>query len=122
MAPVSTPDVTVNRALGEIRLAGGGGIDFWSIDVTGRAARGRKYHLCLCDESAHDGGYPKDTLEAAIAPATIDYRGKIVLASPAGPRGVGDDSRRARFVSSIKLTLRLRRWLASARKPNLFLP
>jgi hypothetical protein len=35
----------------------------------------------LVDEAAHDEGYLKDTLEAAIAPATLDYKGKIVLAS-----------------------------------------
>jgi hypothetical protein len=82
------PGIMVNKALGEIRLSGGGAIDFWALDFTGRAARGRKYHLCLCDESAHDEGYLKDTLEAAIAPATLDYRGKIVLAStPAGLEG-----------------------------------
>jgi hypothetical protein len=80
--------LSVNRALGEIRLEGGGAIDFWSIDVTGRAARGRKYHLVLVDEAAHDEGYLKDTLEAAIAPATIDYKGRIVLAStPNGLEG-----------------------------------
>jgi hypothetical protein len=86
LAPL--PGLSVNRALGEIRLVGGGAIDFWSIDVTGRAARGRKYHLVLVDESAHDEGYLKDTLEAAIMPATLDYKGKIVLAStPNGLEG-----------------------------------
>ena len=73
---------------GEIRLDGGGSIDSWSIDVTGRAARGRKYHLVLVDEGAHDEGYLKGGLEAAIMPATLDYRGKVVLAStPNGPEG-----------------------------------
>jgi hypothetical protein len=82
------PGVQVNRTLGEIRLQGGGAIDAWSLDFTGRAARGRKYHLCLVDEAAHDGGYLKDTLEAAIAPATLDFKGKIVLAStPNGLEG-----------------------------------
>ena len=79
--------VQVNRTLGEIRLQGGGAIDAWSLDFTGRAARGRKYHSCLVDEAAHDGGYLKDTLEAAIAPATLDFKGKIVLAR-ARPTGL----------------------------------
>ena len=86
LAPL--PGLSVNRSLGEIRLEGGGAIDFWSVDVTGRAARGRKYHLVLVDESAHDEGYLKDTLEAAIMPATLDYKGKVVLAStPNGLEG-----------------------------------
>ena len=82
------PGVQVNRTLGEIRLPGGGAVDAWSLDFTGRAARGRKYHLCLVDEAAHDGGYLGATLEAAIAPATLDYKGKIVLSStPNGLEG-----------------------------------
>ena len=86
LAPL--PGLSVNRTLGEIRLQGGGAVDFWSVDVTGRAARGRKYHLVLVDESAHDEGYLKDTLEAAIMPATLDYKGKVVLAStPNGLEG-----------------------------------
>jgi hypothetical protein len=36
LAPL--PGVSVNRALGEIRLEGGGAVDFWSLDFTGRAA------------------------------------------------------------------------------------
>jgi hypothetical protein len=75
------PGVVINRTDKEIHLAGGGLVDFWSLDVTGRGGRGKGYHLCLVDESAHDEGYLKDTLELAIAPATIDYKGKIVLAS-----------------------------------------
>ena len=75
------PGVQVNRTLGEIRVPGGGAVDAWSLDFTGRAARGRKYHLCMVDEAGHDQDYLKDTLEAAIAPATLDYQGKIVLAS-----------------------------------------
>jgi hypothetical protein len=86
LAPL--PGLSVNRALGEVRLEGGGAVDFWSVDVTGRAARGRKYHLVQVDESAHDEGYLKDTLEAAIMPATLDYKGKVVLAStPNGLEG-----------------------------------
>jgi hypothetical protein len=82
------PGLSVNRALGEIRLEGSGAIDFWSIDVTGRAARGRKYHLALVDEAAHDEGYLKSTLEAAITPALLDFKGKVVLAStPNGLEG-----------------------------------
>jgi hypothetical protein len=86
LAPL--PGVSTNKALGEVRLEGGGAIDFWSIDVTGRAARGRKYHLALVDEAAHDEGYLKNTLEAAITPALLDYKGKVVLAStPNGLEG-----------------------------------
>jgi hypothetical protein len=82
------PGVQVNRTLGEIRPPGGGALDAWSLDFTGRAARGRRYHICLVDEAAHDGGYLAATLEAAIAPATLDYKGKIVLSStPNGLEG-----------------------------------
>jgi hypothetical protein len=88
LALAHLPGLSVNRALGEIRLEGGGAIDFWSIDVTGRAARGRKYHLALVDEAAHDEGYLKSTLEAAITPALLDFKGKVVLAStPNGLEG-----------------------------------
>jgi hypothetical protein len=59
-----------------------------SIDVTGRVARGKAFHLCLIDESAHDEGYLKEALEAAITPSLLDYQGKLVLAStPAGLEG-----------------------------------
>jgi hypothetical protein len=88
LALVHLPNVQINRSLNEIRLEGGGAIDGWSLDFTGRAARGRKYHLCLIDEAAHDEGYLAGTLEVAIAPATLDYAGKIVLAStPNGLEG-----------------------------------
>ena len=55
-----------------------GAIDFWSV-VTGRAARGRKYHLVLVDESAHDEGYLKGTLEAMIMPAALDLYGDVAV-------------------------------------------
>lgn len=77
---------SINTVLGEIRLANGGHIDFWSVDHTGRAGRGRKYHLVLIDEGAHDEGYLNHAFPAAIAPALIDYAGAIVLAST--PNGV----------------------------------
>jgi hypothetical protein len=76
------PGVSINRATPDIELAGGGRVDFWSVDVTQRAGRGKGYHLVLVDEAAHDeNNYLSGTLEAAIAPATLDYSGKIVLAS-----------------------------------------
>jgi hypothetical protein len=82
------PGVTINLSHGEIKIAGGGVIDGWSLDHTGRSARGRKYHICLVDEAGHDEGYLAGTLQAAITPSTLDYRGKIVLAStPNGLEG-----------------------------------
>jgi hypothetical protein len=80
------PGIRVNRTDKEIRLEGGGLVDFWSLDVTGRGGKG--YHLALVDESAHDEGYLGGTLGAALMPALIDYEGKIVLAStPNGLEG-----------------------------------
>jgi hypothetical protein len=65
------PGVKINRADNEIRLAQGGAVDFWSIDVTQRAGRGRAYDLVLVDESAHDeNDYLASMLEATIAPTT----------------------------------------------------
>ena len=55
--------------LGEVRLLSGGAIDFWSLDYTARAGRGRRYHLALIDESAHDEGRLADSFPASIAPA-----------------------------------------------------
>jgi hypothetical protein len=83
------PGVSINRATPDIELAGGGRVDFWSVDVTQRAGRGKGYHLVLVDEAAHDeNNYLAGTLEAAIAPATLDYSGRIVLAStPNGLEG-----------------------------------
>jgi hypothetical protein len=71
----------INRTHGELNLKGGGSVSFWSLDHTGRSLRGTGLDLVLVDESAHDEGYLADTLEAAIGPATLDRRGKIVLAS-----------------------------------------
>jgi hypothetical protein len=73
---------------GSWKTSNGGRVDFWSFDFNGRAARGREYHLALIDEAAHDEGYLVRTLQAAIGPATLDYRGGIVLAStPNGLQG-----------------------------------
>ena len=77
---------SVNTVLGEIRLPNGGHVDFWSVDHSQRAGRGRKYHLVLIDEAAHDEGYLTDTFPSAIAPTLIDYAGAIVEAST--PNGV----------------------------------
>ena len=80
--------IEINRGGPFVRLPGGGSVDFGSIDVTGRVARGKAFHLVLVDEAAHDEGYLKEALEAAITPALLDYRGKLVLAStPNGLEG-----------------------------------
>ena len=82
--------VTVNKMFGEIRLPNGAHADFWSVDHTGRAGRGRKYHLVLIDEAAHDEGYLTAAFPAAIAPTLLDYAGSIVEAST--PNGVSPDN------------------------------
>ncbi len=77
--------ISINRMFGEIRLPNGSHADFWSIDHTQRAGRGRRYHLCLIDEAAHDEGYLTEAFSAAIAPTLLDYAGSIIEAStPAG--------------------------------------
>jgi hypothetical protein len=77
--------VSINRMFGEIRLPNGAHADFWSVDHTQRAGRGRKYHLALIDEAAHDEGYLTEAFSAAIAPTLLDYGGSIIEAStPAG--------------------------------------
>jgi hypothetical protein len=82
------PAVAINRTLNEIALMGGGSIKGWSLDFTGRAARGQGLHIALVDEAAHDEGYLADTLGQAIMPALLDYDGRLVLAStPAGLEG-----------------------------------
>jgi hypothetical protein len=80
------PHASINRVLGEIRLPNGGHVDFWSVDHSQRAGRGRKYHLVLVDEAAHDEGYLTNAFPAAIAPTLIDYAGAIIEAST--PNGV----------------------------------
>jgi len=82
----SVPHASINRVLGEIRLPNGGHVDFWSVDHSQRAGRGRKYHLVLVDEAAHDEGYLTNSFPAAIAPTLIDYAGSIVETST--PNGV----------------------------------
>jgi hypothetical protein len=44
LALAHLPGASINRTHNEIRLSGGGSVDYWSLDSTGRAARGRKYH------------------------------------------------------------------------------
>lgn len=73
--------VSINSVLGEIRLPNGGHVDFWSVDHTGRAGRGRKYHRVLIDKSAHDETYLTSAFSAAITPTLLDYAGSIVEAS-----------------------------------------
>ena len=86
----SISGASINTVLGEIRLPNGGHVDFWSVDHSQRAGRGRKYHLVLIDEAAHDEGYLTDAFPAAIAPTLIDYAGSIVEAST--PNGVSPDN------------------------------
>jgi hypothetical protein len=75
------PGISTNRALGEIRLEGGGAIDMWSLDYTSRGGRGRKYHWALIDESAHDEGRLADSFPTSIAPTLIDFFGSVVTTS-----------------------------------------
>ena len=86
----SVPGASINTVLGEIRLPNGGHVDFWSVDHSQRAGRGRKYHLVLIDEAAHDESYLTNAFPAAIAPTLIDYAGSIVEAST--PNGVSPDN------------------------------
>ena len=82
------PKVSVNRQLGEIRLENGGGIDLWSLDHTARAGRGRKYHLALIDEAAHDEGRLATSYSTSIAPSLLDYGGSaIAVSTPNGLTG-----------------------------------
>jgi hypothetical protein len=82
------PGVRINRMLGEIRLPGGGAIDLWALDYTASAGRGRRYHLALIDESAHDEGRLVDSFPASIAPALLDFNCSVVTAStPNGLEG-----------------------------------
>ena len=84
----TVPGVSVNRGVHEIRLPNGGHVDFWSVDYTGRAGRGRKYHIALLDGAAHDEGYLTDAFPTAIAPTLLDFDGSIVAAStPNGLEG-----------------------------------
>jgi hypothetical protein len=88
LALANLPGVNVNRAQGEIRIAGGGELDAWSLDHTGRSGRGRKYDRILIDEAAFDEGRLKDVFPSAMLPSTIDRRGSIVEAStPNGLEG-----------------------------------
>jgi hypothetical protein len=82
--------VSINRMFGEIRLPNGGHVDFWSIDHTQRAGRGRAYHLALIDEAGHDEMYLTDAFQVAIAPTLLDYAGSIVEAST--PNGVSPEN------------------------------
>jgi hypothetical protein len=84
------PGAKVNHSSHEIRLPGGGGVNAWSLDHTGRAGRGHAFHRVLIDESAFGGDELVDTFDAAIVPSTIDFRGSIVEAST--PNGIADDN------------------------------
>jgi hypothetical protein len=86
----AVPGASINTVLGEIRLPNGGHVDFWSVDHSRRAGRGRKYHLALIDEAGHDEGYLTDAFPAAIAPTLLDYAGSVVEAST--PNGVSPDN------------------------------
>jgi hypothetical protein len=82
--------VSIYRMFGEIRLPNGGHVDFWSIDHTQRAGRGRAYHLVLIDEAGHDETYLSDAFQVAIAPTLLDFAGSIVEAST--PNGVSPEN------------------------------
>ena len=50
----------------------------WSLDHTARAGRGRKYHLALIDEAAHDEGRLATSYSTSIAPSLLDYGGSAI--------------------------------------------
>ena len=80
----------IKRMFGEIRLPNGAHVDFWSVDHTQRAGRGRKYHLALIDEAAHDEGYLTDRLFGRDCADVARLPGSIIEATT--PAGVSPDN------------------------------
>lgn len=74
---------TKNEQTKRIELAGGGSIDFWTLEDDG-AGRGRKYARMVIDEAAH-ARHLKDAWEQAMLPTLTDYQGDaFFLSTPAG--------------------------------------
>ena len=89
-ARASCPACTINRALGEIRLARRRRRRRSGRSITpGAPVAAGNITCALIDEAAHDEGYLEPTrFPAAIAPALLDYAGSVVAAStPNGLEG-----------------------------------
>lgn len=65
---------------GVYTVAGGGRIDFWSLENE-HAGRSRKYHLVIIDEAAFTKSGMLDTWRKAIRPTLLDYRGQALVTS-----------------------------------------
>jgi hypothetical protein len=78
-----------NRAFGELRLAGGGGIDVWSLEHP-RAGRGRRYNLVVIDEAAFGGPDLTTIWDASIRPTLADTLGSAIACST--PAGIAEDN------------------------------
>jgi hypothetical protein len=73
-----------NRSFGELRLAGGGGVDVWTLEHP-RAGRGRRYGLVVIDEAAFGGPDLTTIWDASIRPTLADTMGPAIACStPAG--------------------------------------
>jgi hypothetical protein len=78
-----------NRTLGELRVAGGGGVDIWHLENQ-RAGRGRRYNLAIVDEAAFAGPELSTVWAASIRPTLADTQGRGVVAST--PSGIAEDN------------------------------
>jgi hypothetical protein len=78
-----------NRSFGELRLAGGGGVDVWTLEHP-RAGRGRRYGLVVIDEAAFGGPDLTTIWDASIRPTLADTMGPAIACST--PAGVAEDN------------------------------
>jgi hypothetical protein len=78
-----------NRSFGELRLAGGGGVDVWTLEHP-RAGRGRRYALVVIDEAAFGGPDLTTIWDASIRPTLADTMGSAIACST--PAGIAEDN------------------------------
>jgi hypothetical protein len=78
-----------NRHSGELRLAGGGGVDVWPLERP-RAGRGQKYGLVVIDEAAFGSPILTTAWNASIRPTLVDLQAPAIIAST--PSGVAEDN------------------------------
>jgi hypothetical protein len=89
-AALMTTTLTANnRHSGELRLAGGGGVDVWPLERP-RAGRGQKYSLVVIDEAAFGTPFLTTGWSASIRPTLVDLQAPAIIAST--PSGVSEDN------------------------------